>query len=53
MVNELEELDPVAVAVRPGSRRPDGWVPQQLQPPNELHQGLEPSGTGSGIGRPT
>jgi hypothetical protein len=27
LVNELEELDPVAVAVRPGNRRPDGWVP--------------------------
>ena len=29
-----KHLDPVAVAVRPGNRRPDGWVPTQLQPPN-------------------
>ena len=34
LVNELEALDPVAVAVRPGNRRPDGWVPNQLLPPN-------------------
>src|ERR1019366_2977638 len=34
LVNELEALDPVAVAVRPGNRRPDSWVPSQLQPPN-------------------
>ena len=34
LVNELEELDPAAVAVHPGHRRSDGWVPQQLQPPN-------------------
>ena len=34
LVSELEELDPVAVAVRPGNRRPDGWVPSQLQQPN-------------------
>jgi hypothetical protein len=34
LVSELEELDPAAVAVRPGNRRPDGWVPNQLQPPN-------------------
>src|SRR5580704_2155175 len=34
LVNELEELDPVAVAVRPANRRPDGWVPSQLQTPN-------------------
>ena len=34
LVNEIEELDPVAVAVRPSNRRADGWVPQQLQPPN-------------------
>ena len=34
LVNELEALDPVAVAVRPANRRPDGWVPNQLLPPN-------------------
>jgi hypothetical protein len=34
LVNELEELDPVAVVVRPGNRRPDSWVPNQLLPPN-------------------
>ena len=34
LVSELEELDPVAVAVRPGNRRPDSWVPNQLLPPN-------------------
>src|ERR1022692_4142709 len=34
LVNELEELDPVAVAVRPGNLRPDSWVPDRLQPPN-------------------
>jgi hypothetical protein len=34
LVTELEELDPVAVAVRPGNRRPDGWVPDPLLPPN-------------------
>jgi hypothetical protein len=34
LVNELEALDPVAVAVHPGMRRPDGWVPNQLLPPN-------------------
>jgi hypothetical protein len=34
LVNELEALDPVAVAVHPGSRRPDGSVPQRLQPTN-------------------
>jgi hypothetical protein len=33
-VNELEALDPVAVAVHHGSRRPYFSVPQQLQPPN-------------------
>jgi len=33
LVNELEELDPVAVAVRPGNRRPDGCVPNQLESP--------------------
>jgi hypothetical protein len=34
LIGELEELDPVAVAMRPGHRRPDGWVPNQLLPPN-------------------
>jgi hypothetical protein len=34
LVSELEALDPVAVAVFPGNRRPDGWVPDQLLPPN-------------------
>jgi hypothetical protein len=34
LVDELESLDPVAVAVRPANRRPDGWVPPQLQPLN-------------------
>jgi hypothetical protein len=34
LINELEALDPVAVAVRPANRRPDGSVPYQLQPPN-------------------
>jgi hypothetical protein len=34
LVNELEELDPVEVAVRPGNRRSDGWMPPQLEPPN-------------------
>ena len=34
LVDELEGLDPVAVAVRPGNRRPDFSVPDQLQPPN-------------------
>jgi hypothetical protein len=33
-VSEFEALDPVAVAVRPGNRHPDGWVPHQLQPVN-------------------
>ena len=33
LLNELEELDPVWVLVRPGNRRPDGWVPNQLLPP--------------------
>jgi hypothetical protein len=39
LVSELEALDPVAVAVRPGNRRADGWVPQQLQPPNVVRFG--------------
>jgi hypothetical protein len=34
LVSELEELDPVAVAVRRGNPRPDSWVPNQLLPPN-------------------
>ena len=34
LVNELEELDPVAVAMRLGNRRRDGLVPSQLQMPN-------------------
>jgi len=34
LVSELEALDPVAVAIQSSNRRPDGWVPQQLQPPN-------------------
>jgi hypothetical protein len=34
LISELEALDPVAVAVRPGNRRSDGWVPNQLLPPN-------------------
>jgi hypothetical protein len=36
LVSELEALDPVTVAVRPGNRRPDGWMPNQLLPPNVL-----------------
>jgi hypothetical protein len=34
LVDELESLDPVAVAVRPGNRRAVGTVPDQLQPAN-------------------
>jgi hypothetical protein len=34
LVSELEAVDPVLCAVHPGNRRSDGWVPQQLQPPN-------------------
>lgn len=34
LLSELEALDPVAVAVQSRNRRPDGWVPLQLQPPN-------------------
>ncbi len=34
LVSELEALDPVAVAMHPVNRRPDGWVPNQLLPPN-------------------
>jgi hypothetical protein len=36
LVDELEELDPVAVAMRPGNRRAVGAVPDQLQPPNVI-----------------
>src|ERR1017187_3155070 len=34
VVNELDVLDPVSIAVRSGSRARDGSVPHQLQPPN-------------------
>ena len=34
VVNELEALDPVSIAVHSGSRARDGSVPHQLQPPN-------------------
>ncbi len=34
LVDELEVLDPVAVAGRPSNRRPDSWVPNQLLPSN-------------------
>jgi hypothetical protein len=34
LVDEFEELDPVAIAMRPGNRRPNFLVPDQLQPPN-------------------
>ena len=35
VINELEALDPVSIAVQSGSRaRHDGSVPHQLQPPN-------------------
>jgi hypothetical protein len=34
LVYELEALDPVSCAVQSRNRRPDGWVPPQLQPPN-------------------
>ena len=34
LVNELEALDPVTVAVHRGNRRPGGWVPSPLQSPN-------------------
>lgn len=36
LVNELEELDPVAVTMRSANRRPDFSVPQPLQPPNVI-----------------
>jgi hypothetical protein len=34
LVNELEAMDPVSLAVRSSNRRPDGSVPDKLQPPN-------------------
>ena len=34
VVNELEALDPVSIAVHSGSRARDGSVPDQLEPPN-------------------
>jgi hypothetical protein len=34
LVSELEELDPVSIAVQSGNRARDGSVPHQLQPPN-------------------
>ena len=34
VVNKLEALDPVTVAVRPGNRRSDCWVPNELLPAN-------------------
>jgi hypothetical protein len=34
LADELESSDPVTIAVRPGNRRPDGRVPQRLQPMN-------------------
>ena len=34
LVDELESLNPVAVAMRPGNRRPDFLVPDQLLPLN-------------------
>jgi len=37
LVNELEVLDPVAVALSPGNRPAEGWVPDQLKPPNVVH----------------
>ena len=36
LVSALEALDPVAVAVQSRNRRPDAWVPSQLQPPKVL-----------------
>jgi hypothetical protein len=36
LVNELEALDPVSCAVDADSRRGDGSVPHQLQPPNVI-----------------
>jgi hypothetical protein len=32
--NQLEAVEPVTVAVQSRNRRPDGWVPDQLLPPN-------------------
>jgi hypothetical protein len=34
LVNQLEAVEPVTVAVQSRNRRPDGWVPDQLLPPN-------------------
>ena len=34
LIDELEDLEPVAVAVRSKGCRPDGWAPSQLQPNN-------------------
>jgi hypothetical protein len=34
VINELEALDPVSIAVHAGSRARDGSVPHQLQPPS-------------------
>jgi hypothetical protein len=39
LVNELEELDPVKVAVHSGARRRDGSAPPQLQPSNVIRLG--------------
>ncbi len=39
LVSQLEALDPVALAVFPGNRRPDCWVPDQLLPPNVVQIG--------------
>jgi hypothetical protein len=36
LVDELESLDPVALAMHPGKRRPDGSVPDQLLTPNVI-----------------
>jgi hypothetical protein len=44
LISEREELDPVAVAVRPGNRRSDGWVPNQLLPPNVVQFGKKLDG---------
>jgi hypothetical protein len=41
LVNELEELDPVAIAKHPSHRRPDFSVPHQLQPPNVVRVAKE------------
>jgi hypothetical protein len=36
VINELEALDPVSIAVHSGSRAHDVSVPHQLQPPNTV-----------------